>query len=521
MSRSKYLDYDGTDQTVIIIDSGWSDGYSVGNLIYQWDFADNDGSAWNWDTKTHGAMVGSVVLDYADDVNIIHLKVFDDGNASGTSTRTIEQALQWAVQNASFFNTSSVNISLGYGRSYFESSSSLSTEITALYNMGIMTSVAAGNSGGYGVNVISANPNAIGVGSVDSYGNISDFSQTHSSLVDIYALGEGVPIVDIYGGTDIVDGTSFAAPVVSASYAALQEASLSLTGSKVTVDQFMDMAISGGRNVNGSTTHHIISTDDLLSHFVELQASSGTTGEAIAFDDVYYLNQNPDVLTAILNGWFYSAEQHYAAFGFREGRDPSASFDTFYYLQNNPDVAAAGINPFEHYNSFGRNEGRLPKASDAGSDGGVDDTPVVVPTPDPESPWAENPPTVFSRIYSPDGGSFDFGTWTWSNDVIVGTSQNEYFDLNYGYDTLTGGGGSDVFAFNSATDNDTITDFDPRNDFLDLGYWATSRATSIYETTGGSSVIQIIDSRSTITLTGVASDEWAFIRDAEYGAIFA
>ena len=516
--RSKYLDYDGTDQTVIIIDSGWANGYSVGNLAYQWDFAENDSSAWNWDSKTHGAMVGSVVLDYADDVNIIHLKVFDDGPGGGASFLDVERALQWAVQNAGYFNTASVNISLGAGRTYFETTTSLSNEITALYNMGIMTTVAAGNSGGYGVNVISASPNAVGVGSVDAYGNLSYFSQTHSSLVDLYALGENVPVVDVNGNTDFISGTSFAAPVVSASYAALKEASLSITNSTVTIDQFLDMAISSGRNVNGSSNNYIISTDDLISHFVEIQDSKGDgTGGTISFDESYYLSNNPDVLLAVASGLLESAKQHYDVHGFQEGRDPSSSFDSSFYLESNPDVRAAGINPLDHYNSFGRFEGRIPMADVSSDDG--DETPVIPPT-DPQSPWAESAPTVFARIYSPNGGSYDFRAGGWSNDVIVGTSQNEYFDINYGFDTLTGGGGSDVFAFNSVTDNDTITDFDPRNDFLDLGYWATTTSTTIHETGTGSSVIQIIDTRSTITLTGVTVDEWSLIRDADHGAIF-
>lgn len=208
---------------------------------------------------------------------------------------------------------------------------------------------------------------------------------------------------------------------------------------------------------------------------------------------------------------------HSMTHGFREGRDPSASFDTSFYLESNPDVLAAGMNPLDHYNFFGRSEGRLPTA-DTSSDEG-DETPVIPPT-DPQSPWVESAPTIFARIYSPNGGSYDFRNGGWANDVIIGTSQNEYFDINYGFDTLTGGGGSDVFAFNSATDNDTITDFDPRNDFLDLGYWATTSSTSIYETGTGSSVIQIIDSRSTITLTGVTVDDWSLIRDADHGVIF-
>jgi hypothetical protein len=41
------------------------------------------------------------------------------------------------------------------------------------------------------------------------------------------------------------------------------------------------------------------------------------------FDSNYYLQQNPDVLTAILSGAFESAEQHYMLFGEKEFRQPN------------------------------------------------------------------------------------------------------------------------------------------------------------------------------------------------------
>ena len=49
---------------------------------------------------------------------------------------------------------------------------------------------------------------------------------------------------------------------------------------------------------------------------------------------------------------------HYATFGWTEGRNPSAQFDGARYLAENPDVAAAGMNPLAHFLQFGRYEGR-------------------------------------------------------------------------------------------------------------------------------------------------------------------
>jgi hypothetical protein len=60
---------------------------------------------------------------------------------------------------------------------------------------------------------------------------------------------------------------------------------------------------------------------------------------SIAFNEAYYLANNPDVAAAIDAGVFQSAEEHFNLFGWSEGRDPNENFDTSFYLSENPDVA--------------------------------------------------------------------------------------------------------------------------------------------------------------------------------------
>lgn len=84
---------------------------------------------------------------------------------------------------------------------------------------------------------------------------------------------------------------------------------------------------------------------------------------ALVFDTTYYLQQNPDVLQAILAGTIKSAEEHFNRFGTFEGRNPNAIFNTNEYLAANPDVLAAGVNGFQHYLSNGAYEGRAPNAT--------------------------------------------------------------------------------------------------------------------------------------------------------------
>lgn len=93
-----------------------------------------------------------------------------------------------------------------------------------------------------------------------------------------------------------------------------------------------------------------------------------------AFDAKFYLEENADVNEAIFSGAFTpvpdgtvtdQAAYHFETFGQGEQRSPNAQFDEVYYLQQNPDVAQAvdaGIfaSGFSHFQTFGANEGRLP-----------------------------------------------------------------------------------------------------------------------------------------------------------------
>ena len=76
---------------------------------------------------------------------------------------------------------------------------------------------------------------------------------------------------------------------------------------------------------------------------------------AHVFDVDYYRAHNPDVAASGVD-----PATHYAAFGWKEGRNPDALFDTNWYLANYQDVAAAGLNPLQHYETFGWREGRDP-----------------------------------------------------------------------------------------------------------------------------------------------------------------
>ena len=78
-------------------------------------------------------------------------------------------------------------------------------------------------------------------------------------------------------------------------------------------------------------------------------------------DAVFYRARNPDVAASGAD-----PVAHYAATGWREGRDPSPWFDSDAYLDANPDIRAAGLNPLLHYLRTGRLEGRAVFRPDGG-----------------------------------------------------------------------------------------------------------------------------------------------------------
>ena len=76
-------------------------------------------------------------------------------------------------------------------------------------------------------------------------------------------------------------------------------------------------------------------------------------------DTEFYLHAYPDVARSGVPPLL-----HYALYGWREGRRPTASFDTSWYLGRNPDVRATGMNPYLHYLAFGAAEGRPQRAAE-------------------------------------------------------------------------------------------------------------------------------------------------------------
>ncbi|MEL6218818.1 MAG: S8 family serine peptidase [Pseudomonadota bacterium] len=275
--------YTGAGQTVVIIDSGFSNSYDQSNTVFSYDFSGrNDADASTVGLNSHGSWVAQVVVDTASDVEIIHLKVFDDAGESA-SLRDIEQALDFVIDLAETQSVAAVNLSLGFGNTTTEANTRLSDEFAALDDLGVLSIVAAGNEGGTydeGVNILAADPNVIGVSAVDANGSFASFSQTDEDLTDIAALGVDVQVETTSNTAINVSGTSFAAPEVAGIAAVLQEASLDLTGETLSDEEFLEILQQSGTTVTGEESadadgYRVADADAALAYFIETTTDDG------------------------------------------------------------------------------------------------------------------------------------------------------------------------------------------------------------------------------------------------------
>ena len=179
-------------------------------------------------------------------------------------------------------------------------------------------------------------------------------------------------------------------PDVAASIAnKYQDSSLSINLQEA---ELPELAPSGSTQINttgGGTviTGGIVATEVIpeytaaIEHYVSFGANEGRNPSPL-FDVDYYLEQNPDVATAVAGRSFEGdALLHYVTFGASEGRDPNAYFDTSYYVEQNLEVAESGLNPLEHYVLYGSSSGADPS-----------------PNFDPQQYLAENPDVATAGI---------------------------------------------------------------------------------------------------------------------------
>ncbi len=302
----RFAGINGAGFSTVIIDTGinlnhpffGADANSDGvadRIVANVDFANPGTDASDTNGNGHGTNVSSIVASQdvtfrgvAPGANIISLKVFPDGASTKAKVGDEEQALQWVIENAARFNIASVNMSLGSGNFNASQTDSISDELQALANLGVIVVSSSGNNffelgSAQGVASPSADPNSLSIGAVydsnvgfqlyptvdptDPPNNgatanatgadrITPFSQRSQTLTTVFAPGDpitGAGLNNTPGNanyTSTLSGTSQAAPHVTGMAVLAQQLAVRDLGRRLTPGEFRELVRSTGVTIN-------------------------------------------------------------------------------------------------------------------------------------------------------------------------------------------------------------------------------------------------------------------------------
>lgn len=219
------------------------DGNGYVDDYYGWNFIDNNS---DMNPKgNHGTAVAGIIAAQHNDIGIagyaprskiMSLTVCDDG----CPDQGIFDAIKYAVDNGADI----INLSLGPANGYLGYSSSYDYYIKYAYDKGVLVVATAGNGdvnslGQTGTNLeltkrspvsndVGGINMVVGVGATESGLGKTPWSNYGPKYVDVYAPGKNiistsVPIFTDGDNYDYFSGTSFSAPMISASAALLME----------------------------------------------------------------------------------------------------------------------------------------------------------------------------------------------------------------------------------------------------------------------------------------------------------
>lgn len=273
---------DGTGMSVAVIDTGvdyknpaLGGGFGPGSkVIAGYNFASNTSDPIAT-TSQHGTAVAGLIgssdanhLGVAPGVNLVALKVVGDNNSADLGT--IARALQWVVDNHAKYNITVVNMSLSdggnYAQNWFAKDGGPGQQITQLVGqlkaLNIPVVSATGNSfkGGQGEGFTSIVDGVISVTATDTNDQLLPDAQRLGAAIgmgtatEVAAPGKGFVAPSGDNQFSSVDGTSFAAPLVTGSVVLLQQIYQSRFGTLPTVDQVTNWLEDGADPIHDSVT---------------------------------------------------------------------------------------------------------------------------------------------------------------------------------------------------------------------------------------------------------------------------
>ncbi|MEV4758203.1 type VII secretion-associated serine protease mycosin [Micromonospora sp. NPDC049559] len=250
----------GAGVTVAVIDSGVDDDHPQlrGRVLSGTDLLDSGGDG-RLDCAGHGTAVASIIAasvrdgtgfhGLAPEAKILPVRISEqqviDGKESGRTVTPSQfaQAIRWAVDHdADVLNLSVV---------LYEDNAAVRDAIQYALSKNVVVVAAAGNlhSNGDPRPYPAAYDGVLGVGAIGADGLRSEFSQV-GPYVDLVAPGGGVLTAAPKRGHHKQDGTSYAAPFVSATAALVRAYWPNLSAQQVTnrILATTDPAPSGGRS---------------------------------------------------------------------------------------------------------------------------------------------------------------------------------------------------------------------------------------------------------------------------------
>ncbi len=280
LTRSLY-NVDGSGLAVAVIDSGIIPDHPAfektdGTVIKGgYDFSDDDTDPSATDLNApHGTAVAGIIASQdpenpgvAPGASVVPLRVF--GNDGRGSFDWIADSLQWVIDNHEEYNISVVNLSISdlgnYAPPFLPYNSTLvrlDSLIGQLEELKIPVIAATGNrfEGAQGVGFTATIEETISVTGLDGPNKFAEDAQRlGESLGGIHATDLAAPGRDVTGAWTNnsfaeLDGTSFAAPLVSGGILLLQEIYVERFGELPTVDQLESWLEGGAPAVYDSVT---------------------------------------------------------------------------------------------------------------------------------------------------------------------------------------------------------------------------------------------------------------------------
>ncbi|MFO0890489.1 MAG: S8 family serine peptidase [Isosphaeraceae bacterium] len=296
---------DGRGMTVAVIDTGvdytnpaLGGRFGAGaKVVAGYNFASNTADPMATASQ-HGTAVAGLIAStdpkqpgVAPGVNLVALRVVGDNNSAQLSS--IARALQWVIDHRTEHNITAVNMSLSdggnYAQNWFAHDGGVGQQITELVGklkaLNIPVISATGNSfkGQQGEGFTSIVSGVISVTATDTSNQLLPDAQRlgddigNGNGTELAAPGKGLLAPSGSNQQMTVDGTSFAAPLVTGSVVLLQQIYQSRFGTLPTVDQVTQWLEKGADPINDPVTGITIGRLDVPGAAALVPAAAATT----------------------------------------------------------------------------------------------------------------------------------------------------------------------------------------------------------------------------------------------------